>query len=100
MFSKAAPHLSRSAFWDIDLEKLDIERFADFTIIRVFERGTAEDIQEVINYFGKSKITETLTRTASLQPRAIALGEKILGIPPNQFTCSKPSPQVMSYSRY
>jgi hypothetical protein len=28
--------LSRAAFWDIDLEKLDLERFADFAIIRIF----------------------------------------------------------------
>jgi hypothetical protein len=97
---KIAPRLSRSAFWDIDLKKLDLERFADFVIIRIFERGTAQDIQEIINYFGKSRISDSLIRASSLQPRAIALGEKILGLSPNQFTCSRPSRQVMSYSKY
>lgn len=98
--NKAAPRLSRSAFWDIDLGKLDIERYADFAIIRVFERGTPEDIQEIITYFGKSRISDSLTRASSLQPRAIALGEKLLGLSRNQFSCLKPSPQVMRYSRY
>jgi len=98
--NKAAPKLSRAAFWDIDLDKLDLVRYADFAIIRVFERGTPEDIRQIIAYFGKSRVGETLTGASTLQPRAIALGEKLLGLSRNQFSCLKPSPQVTSYSRY
>ena len=98
--NKAAPKLSRAAFWDIDLDKLDLERYAGFAIVRIFERGTPEDIQEIIAHFGKSRISETLIRASTLQPRAVALGEKLLGLSRNQFSCLKPSPQVTSYSRY
>ena len=94
------PRFSRSAFWDIDLEKLDLDRFAEFAIIRIFERGTSADIEQILGYFGKSKIIDILTHAESLQPRAIALGEKLLGISRNQFSCSKPSRQVMSYSGF
>jgi hypothetical protein len=31
--NRVTPKLSRATFWDIDLEKLDLERFADFAII-------------------------------------------------------------------
>ncbi|MBS1682222.1 MAG: hypothetical protein JST48_10965 [Bacteroidetes bacterium] len=95
-----APRLSGSAFWDIDLSKLDFERYSDFTITRVFERGTAQDIHEILDYYGKPRATDTLKRAASLSPRAIALGRKILGISPDQLACSKYTPRAMSYSMY
>jgi hypothetical protein len=92
--------LSNSAFWDIDLSKLDFDRYADFTIARVFERGTQEDIQETINYYGRAMIIASLLHASYLKPRAMALGIKMFGLSPSQFTCSKPSQQVMNYSMY
>lgn len=89
MIQRTRPILSRSAFWDIDLSTLDFDRYGDFTIIRVFERGTAEDINQILEYYGRPLIIETLTNASSLMPRAIALGEKILSISPGQFGCSK-----------
>lgn len=83
--NKAAPKLSRAAFWDIDLDKLDLVRYADFVIIRVFERGTPEDIRQIIAYFGKSRVGATLTGASTLQPRAIALGEEYLAFPATNF---------------
>ena len=97
---RTTPELSGSAFWDIDLSRLDFDRYANFTIIRVFERGTAEDINKIVAYYGNPLVIETLTRAASLTPRAFALGEKILGITPNRFACSKRTPRAMSCSMY
>ena len=98
--TKIPPRLSHSAFWDIDLAQLDFERYADFTIIRVFERGTLEDIQQIMDYYDKSRIIHSITHAASLQLRAIALGQKLFDLSINEFACSRPSPQVMSYSQY
>ncbi|MFM9840220.1 MAG: DUF6922 domain-containing protein [Cyclobacteriaceae bacterium] len=94
------PRLSSSAFWDVDLEKLDVDRYADFTIIRIFERGTSEDIQETLNYYGKTRVVDSLLAASSLMPRAMSLGIKMFGLSPNQFACSKPSPRAMNYSMY
>lgn len=98
--TRLTAQLSNSAFWDIDLGKLDVDQYADFTIIRVFERGTLEDVNHVIDYYGQSRIIHSLTHANSLQPRAIALSEKIFTISRNQFACLKNSPQVMNYSKY
>jgi len=98
--NKLTTQLSNSAFWDIDRSKLDVDLHADFTIIRVFERGTLEDVNHIVSYYEKSKIIQSLTQATSLQPRAIALGEKLFGLSQNQFTCLKPSPQAMNYSKY
>jgi hypothetical protein len=94
------PSLSKYAFWDIDLDNFDIDRYADFAIIRVFERGTADDIKKLLDYFGKSKIIDTLLQASSLQPRAVALGQQLFGLSPDQFACSRPSQPVRSYSKY
>jgi hypothetical protein len=98
--NKTTPDLSGSAFWDIDLSRLDFERYADFTIVRVFERGTPTDISKILAYYGNTYVIESLTKATSLTPRAIALGEKILGIAPNRFACSKKTPRAMSCSMY
>ncbi len=98
--NKVTPKLSRAAFWDIDLEKLDLERFADFAIIRIFERGTEQDIYEIIRYFGESRIIDSLTHASTLQPRAIAVAQKLFNLSSNQFSCFTPSQQVRNYSKY
>ena len=92
--------LSRTAFWDIDLNKLDADLYPDYTIIRVLERGTEKDIQEIIRYFGKDRIIETLSNAKQLLPRAIALGKKLFGLTASQFECSKHLQQTTTYSRY
>ncbi len=97
---RTAPKLSGSAFWDIDLSKLDFDRYADFAIIRVFERGTPEDIYKISDYYGKSRLINSLTQANTLTPRAMALGEQLLGISPDQFACSRRTPRAMSYSMY
>jgi len=98
--NKNIPQLSRAAFWDIDLDKLDLERYADFAIIRIFERGTLQDIEEIVKYFGESKITNSLTTATSLLPRAIAVAQKLFGLSNNQFSCYTPQRQVRNYSKY
>lgn len=94
------PKLSKSAFWDIDLEKLDLDRFSDFVIIRVFERGTVQDIEEVVTYFGKSKVVDSLLSASVLLPRAVAVAQKLFDLSDNQFSCSIPQQQVRNFSKY
>lgn len=92
--------LSGFAFWDIDLSKMDIDRYADFAIIRIFERGTLEDIRQIQAYFGNTAIKEALINARALAPRAIALGEKLLGISPDQLQCSTSAPRARNCSMY
>ena len=92
--------LSRTAFWDIDLTKLDADLYSEYTIIRVLERGTEEDISQIIQYFGTERIIQTLSTAKHLQPRAIALGEKLFGLTASQFACSKQPQRATSYSQY
>lgn len=78
--NKTSPYLSKSAFWDVDLCALDFNLFSEFVIIRVFERGTERDVHETIRYFGQSKIIKSLQQATSLQPRALAVAEKLFNL--------------------
>jgi len=41
---------------------LDFDKYADFVIIRVFERGNENDIHQITTYYGKLTIISTLTK--------------------------------------
>lgn len=48
-------------FWDVDVDRLDIDKRAAFVIERVFERGDVEDIRNCRRYYGDEKLEEVLT---------------------------------------
>lgn len=97
---KHTPLLSASVFWDTDLQQLDFDLYADFTIIRVFERGSERDIQELIRYYGQDKIIKAIIQAKRLLPRAQLLGKKLFHLSNTQFECLKSSPQAPNYSMY
>jgi hypothetical protein len=98
--TNSKPVLSRYIFWDTDLHKLDFDRYADFTIIRVLERGAEQDIQEVIRYYGTDKIIATVTGIDTLLPRALAISKQLFHLSNDRFQCLKHSPRASHYSKY
>ncbi len=52
--------LSNRAFWDVDMSKLDYEKQANSIIVRVFERGSWEDILEVCAFYSNKKLSKLL----------------------------------------
>lgn len=54
--SKIRPAL----FWDTTLEKVDFTAHKRYVINRVFERGTEEEIQEIIRFYGRETILSSI----------------------------------------
>jgi len=94
------PDLSSQSFWDTDLHKLDFDRYASFTIIRVLERGTEHDIEEITRYYGKDKIVNAITTAKRLLPRAQILGKQLFHLSNEQLECLKSLPPAQNYSMY
>lgn len=94
------PKLSRFAFWDTDLSKIDFDRYNEFAIIRVMERGTEQDIDEIIRYYGRSVIISTLISANRLMPRAIAAAKKHFSLTDNDFSCCIHKLPVRNYSKF
>lgn len=79
--------LSNRAFWDVDMSKLDYEKQADAIIVRVFERGSWEDILEVSAYYKRERIIKALTNAHYLMGKTIEFASKIFKISPSSFKC-------------
>jgi plasmid maintenance system antidote protein VapI len=50
-------------FWDTDINKIDWEKYYKWVITRVFQRGNDEEKQELLRFYGKSKIKEVTGST-------------------------------------
>jgi Family of unknown function (DUF6922) len=44
--------LPKYAFWDVDLDKLDMLKDKNFIISRMFERGKLDDVFSIITFYG------------------------------------------------
>ena len=48
-------------FWDTSLDKIDFKEHRRYVINRVFERGTEDEIQEIIRFYGRESILDYIT---------------------------------------
>jgi hypothetical protein len=94
------PQLSHFGFWDIDPGKLDFDRYREFAITRVMERGTLEDIDEIIRYYGKQAVINTLLSSDRLMPRAIVAAKNKFHLQDNDFSCFIQNQQAKNYSKF
>lgn len=94
------PNLSKRGFWDINLETLDFNRYADFIITRVFERGSKRDVQNIINYYWEEDIINTLGNSASLLPIAKERAKQFFHLSDKDFACSTSKQPARSLSKY
>ena len=81
------PELPNRLFWDIPGQTPDYENNPEWVIQRVFERGSMEDIAEVIVYYGQKKAKEVLTAAPHLDEDILYLASAILSTPLSEFLC-------------
>jgi hypothetical protein len=93
--------ISSRAFWDVDFEKLmqETDRYAEFIIRKVFEHGTFNDVLNVMKYFGKQKVIETMTNTTFLSEKSLHFASAFLNIEKTKFKCFTNKPQRHFYSK-
>lgn len=86
-YRKSLPDLPKVLFWDIPDQVPDYENHPEWVIKRVFERGSMEDIAEVILFYGNEKVKEVLTATMHLDEDILYMASAILDIPLKNFLC-------------
>ena len=52
--------LPKWLFWDVVFEKMDWQRSRHFVIVRVLDRGTDENLAELVRYYGREKVLKIL----------------------------------------
>jgi hypothetical protein len=91
--------LSQSLFWDIDFEKLDVDKYWQSVVLRVAERGSWEQWQATRKYYGDEKIKETIVKVKWIELRTHHFLSTVFDIPLEKFRCyttrqSSPMPHL------
>ncbi len=86
------PQLSPYLFWDTDRTRLDWQGNAAFVIRRAFERGTLDDLLEVLVYYGREKVIAVLTSAEDLSEMVVALASVVFSLKPEEFRWNNPTP--------
>ena len=76
-------------FCDVNIDKLDIDKKADFVIARVFERGDVEDIRQCRRYYGDEKIALALLNIKYLPEHTMYFAAAIINKDITEFRCYK-----------
>ncbi len=80
-------NISKRAFWDTDISKLDKEAHKVFIIRRVFEQGKWDDIINTIVYYGDDTVINALLSAEYLPENALHLASVIFKIKKDNFKC-------------
>ena len=79
--------LDKILFWDVDYEHLDYDKYANFVIERVFEKGDVEDIRQCRRYYGDEKVSKVLLNAKYISLNRIYLAAAIINQPIEKFRC-------------
>jgi len=62
------PNLHRRLFWEFDYDKIDWNKSYSTIIERILERGTKEEWDELISFYGKEKVVYSLKKEINYLP--------------------------------
>lgn len=65
-------HLSSHLFWDMDIDKVDMDTYPAQIIQRVLEYGNLKDWQLILSYYGLEKIVSICRSLRTLDPKALS----------------------------
>lgn len=99
--NKKELNISSRAFWDVDFEKLMLQKdnYSEFIIRKVFESGTFDDVLNIIFFYGKNKVKETMLNTHFLTEKTLHFTSSILKIDKTKFLCYTNKPVRHFYSK-
>lgn len=83
------PILSKQAFWDVDMDKIDYRKNASYVIAKVFDRGTLDDIISVLNFYNEEKIKVALLNIRYLSNDAMSFARVLFDLKLEDFRCYK-----------
>lgn len=81
--------ISQRAFWDINFEKLMLQQknYQDYIIKKVFLYGTFNDLVNVIKFYGKEKVANTLTNLNHLPEKKLNFASVLFKMKKENFKC-------------
>lgn len=82
------PNLDNTLFWDFDLKNLDFRRSYLSVIKRILERGTEEEWEEMIRFYGREKVVNAIKNEIPyIQKFVVPKVIHYFSIPENEMKC-------------
>jgi hypothetical protein len=82
------PNLPAHLFWDQRYEDIDWQNSYQNVISRVIERGTQQDWDEMISFYGKPKVIHALTNEIKFLPDySIEVASSYFNLQKEQLLC-------------
>ena len=78
-----SPHL----FWDVDVNKVDINRNRRWLVNRVLEYGLINDWKLIVKLYGLNEIVQIAMKIKSLDYKAASLIATLANEPKEKFLC-------------
>ena len=79
--------LNPQYFWDVDISSLDENSSGRLIIERTFSFGEVNEMNMVIDFYGREKVLEVLTNLAYLDPKTLNFVAKLFHKPVKSFRC-------------
>lgn len=81
--------LSKTLFWDVDLNDLDAQRNARFIVERVLTRGTWDEFKRTLSFYGKTKVAKLASQIRYLDDIVLEFCVTYFNLKKNNFECYK-----------
>ena len=94
------PILSKQAFWDIDMDKIDYEKNAGHIIEKVVDRGTFDDFINLKKFYGDDKFKKEIVNASWIGDKEISFCCTVFDLEPKDFKCylkKQLNPQLWVY---
>jgi hypothetical protein len=88
---KRIPKYLHRFFWDVDVKKLNPQKYPYFVINRLLEKGNIEAVRFVLKNFPKEKIIETFKKIRDFNKKTAYFWSLFLKIPQRKIKCLEPS---------
>lgn len=81
------PILSKQAFWDVDMDKIDYDKNARYVIEKVLDRGSFDDFINLRRFYGDNKIKKEIVNASWIGEKEIYFCCAIFNLEPTDFKC-------------
>ncbi len=81
--------LTKSLFWDVDVQSIDFNKHKRFIIGRVLMRGSFDDFLNILDYYGEDVIKEEVKQMRYLDKKTLRFCSFYFHIPLENFRCYK-----------
>ena len=81
------PKYLHQYFWDVDVEKLDIEKYPYFVVSRLLDKGNIEAVRWVKKNFNYNLVKKTLINHRDFSLKSASFWALIYKIPKEEIKC-------------